>query len=170
MYFHISGIFIHDSELVKNQKMLNKRPAISTFSFLLILFLPFLSNAQKTIENDSNFVLIYKPKIENGYDFQKYTFIGNYIIRQEEGEIIEKIFNEPIIQILDLNDNSVYEYYPQSKRIFETTPPVQLPSPSKPYTIINNKDSTINEEVYNYFSVSEESMYGPLPITSQVFF
>lgn len=124
--------------------------------------------AQFQINDSSNFKLTYKSKIESAVESMEYDFVENYIIKQWKGAGLNKFFKEPIIQILDLTDQSVYEYRPESQKIHDTTPPLRFSS--DPNLVINQKDSSINDETYQYFLTTKDNDFGSTPLTSHVFF
>lgn len=124
--------------------------------------------AQFQIHDSSNFKLTYKSKIESAVESMEYDFVENYIIKQWKGAGLNKFFKEPIIQIIDLTDHSVYEYRPKSKKIHDSTPPVRFSS--DPYSVINKKDSAVNDEIYHYFLTTKDNDFGSTPLTSHVFF
>lgn len=124
--------------------------------------------AQFQINDSSNFKLTYKSKIESAVESMEYDFVENYIVKQWKGAALNKFFKEPIIQILDIRDQSVYEYRPKSQKIHDSTPPVRFSS--DPNSVINQKDSAVNGETYQYFFTTKDNDFGSTPLISHVFF
>jgi predicted RNA-binding protein len=124
--------------------------------------------AQFEIQDSSNFSLVYNSQIENDTEYLEYNFVGNFIVREWTSPDIDRVFKEPIIQILDLRDQSVYEYRPESQKLYNTTPPVQFDL--DPNIIINKKDSSTNSKTYNYFLTKKENDFGNAPLISDVLF
>ncbi|MGM0579037.1 MAG: hypothetical protein ACQETL_00045 [Bacteroidota bacterium] len=139
---------------------------------ILVTFLT-LSNlnftkAQFQLKDSSNFKLVYKSLIDGYIDSSKFNFVGDFIVHQFFSPRLNKVLGEPVIQILDIRDQSRYEYRPESRKIYDTTPPVQFNS--EPNSIINRKDSSINRESYQYFLTTKDNDFGSIPLTCDVFF
>ncbi|MGJ3233535.1 hypothetical protein [Marivirga sp.] len=150
---------------------MNIKKTLLKSSVAILIFTLFISNgvfAQFQINNSSNFKLTYKSQTESAIESMAYDFVGNYIVQQWKGAGLNKFFKEPIIQILDIRDQSVYEYKPESQKIHDTTPPVRFSS--DPHSIMNQKDSAVNGETYQYFLTKKENDFGSTPLISHVFF
>lgn len=141
---------------------------ISTLVVFLTLSNLNFAKAQFQIKDSSNFKLVYKSLIDGYIDSSKFNFVGNFIVHQFFSPRLNKVLGEPVIQILDIRDQSRYEYRPESRKIYDTTPPVQFNT--DPNTIINRKDSSINSKTYNYFLTKKENDFGNAPIITDVLF
>jgi hypothetical protein len=141
---------------------------ISISVLILTLFNLNGASAQFQIKDSANFKLIYKSQTESALETMEYNFVEHYIVQHWRGSGIDKFFKEPIIQILDIRDQSRYEYRPESQVIHDTTPPVTFSN--DPYSVINQKDSTVNKETYYYFLTTKDNDFGSIPLTSDVFF
>ncbi|WP_340153233.1 hypothetical protein [uncultured Marivirga sp.] len=86
-------------------------------TFLTISNLNF-AKAQFEIKDSSNFKLVYKSLIDDGYiDSITFDFAGDFMVNQFFGPRLNKVLGEPVIQILDIRDQSRYEYRPESRKI-----------------------------------------------------
>mgnify|MGYP003108944430 CR=1 FL=1 len=150
--------------MIIKKTLLKSLFAILTFTLFNLNYVV----AQFQINDSSNFKLNYKSQTESAIESMAYDFVGNYIVQQWKGASLNKFFKEPIIQILDIRDQSVYEYKPESKTIHDTTPPVRFSS--DPHSIMNQKDSAINGETYQYFLTTKENDFGSTPLISHIFF
>lgn len=150
--------------------MINKRIVIqiSILPFIFTLFSVNMASAQFQIIDSSNFAIVYESVSEGEIDYSEYNFVGNYIVREDVGPGIIKVFNEPIMQIIDLADWSFYEYYPNSKRVEKGARPNELGS--NPNQVLSRKDSISEEGEFTYFIVRRDFTIDGKPAFSDVMF
>lgn len=130
--------------------MIHKRiKQISIIAIIFTLISLNITTAQFQIKDSSNFSLVYESVTEEEIDYSEYNFVGNYIVREDVGPGIIKVFKEPIMQIIDLTNWSFYEYYPNSKRVEKGVRPNELRS--NPNQVVSQKDSISDKGEFTYF-------------------
>lgn len=141
---------------------------ISILSLILSFFNLNFSTAQFQIKDSSNFSLVYESLDDNGIDYSEYNFVGNYIVREDAGPGIIRVFKEPVMQIVDLTDWSFYKYYPDSKKIAKGIRPNELGS--DPNQVLSQKDSISEEGEFTYFLLKRDFTMDGKPNLYEVLF
>lgn len=104
--------------------------------------MPFFSCfAQVQISDTTNFQLVYKENSAQEFDLEIYHFNDKYFVRESTGTANAQVNGEEVIQIGDVEGNSLFNYYSESKRLLDN---FISPSGRVIYQVISQNDTVID--------------------------
>ncbi|MBK6267115.1 hypothetical protein JKA74_18875 [Marivirga sp. S37H4] len=135
--------------------------------FLLIVFslmLSYKGHAQLKLSDTTQFSLIYNDGLTKDVDQHTYDFFEDYFIRQTVGELTERLFGEEVIQIGDISEKTLYNYYVTSEKLEIIYPEIL----GFAREVIQRNDTVIQNNELIHFTVFESRR--PFSSTTELYY